>query len=600
MQRFGKVLPLMVVAVMVGLGFSTCKTDETDTDSGNSNIRGVRGIVVQAMPTNLQIKRGEMKPCPSPPETVTSSDVAFLTGLRVEVVLSDGEVMEFTLPDQLESFKTLNGTGKAIFQWNHTDSPVTVDISAQSINQDKAYHAYVTITVKELTSFKIEPPPNKDLIEWYRLGDDGIKGWFTTMIGTEGGTIKARYGAEEVTISSEPDAAIPFNNINVNDIDFDGFDKDIVGVQSVTVKLFDVKSANSVKAVVLPVLSDNKYTAMQTIPSGTVQGAIVGSNGAFRPDVFTDVLGGRLYTIKRFEMGKYEIPNALWYGVGKWAAEKQASKYTFNSLQNAPSEEQRLKPAQDMTWIDAAVWCNAYTELMNEFQSGNIPYPPDDHNTLANVLNKQLPELSCVYLVYDNIYTTPLRDGTVTSDGLIYDPTTGTLKKFVIDHRKNGFRLPDEAEWEWAARGGQYGTDTWGFTYAGSNDPTNVAGDSSGTHAIGTKAAIVGNKNLDIYDMTGNVWEWCIKLNPILAGTGELTWGTSYNGTPVPDVLARTGLGGSENYGVAKGASFEYQPSLSGSNDIDQLKLNNASRSGLTLSTVYRNTGFRIVRSSNQ
>ena len=136
------------------------------------------------------------------------------------------------------------------------------------------------------------------------------------------------------------------------------------------------------------------------------------------------------------------------------------------------------------------------------------------------------------------------------------------------------FRLPTEAEWEYAARGGNKSE---GYKYAGSNTIHEVAwyranaydveysSPAYGTHSVGTKSP----NELGIYDMSGNVYEWCSD------------WYGEYSSSSQTNPTGST----SGSYRVARGGSF--------GSSVQYCRV--ASRNISTPDTRINPLGFRLV-----
>jgi formylglycine-generating enzyme required for sulfatase activity len=131
----------------------------------------------------------------------------------------------------------------------------------------------------------------------------------------------------------------------------------------------------------------------------------------------------------------------------------------------------------------------------------------------------------------------------------------------------SGYRLPTEEEWEFAARGG---SGAGYLIYAGSNSVDSVGWywDNSGskTHPVGTKAA----NGLGLYDMSGNVWEWC------------WDWYGAYSTSSVTDPMGAS----SGSYRVFRGGSWSFSGQY----------LRSAYRIYSTPSLRNFDIGFRLVR----
>jgi formylglycine-generating enzyme required for sulfatase activity len=99
-----------------------------------------------------------------------------------------------------------------------------------------------------------------------------------------------------------------------------------------------------------------------------------------------------------------------------------------------------------------------------------------------------------------------------------------------VDATANGYRLPTEAQWEFAARGG---VSTQNYEYSGSNDVNAVAWWFNNTYYYYGSSRPVATKQaneLGVSDMSGNVWEWCESWYPGYEGSYRVIRGGSWNG----------------------------------------------------------------------
>ncbi len=177
-----------------------------------------------------------------------------------------------------------------------------------------------------------------------------------------------------------------------------------------------------------------------------------------------DLSGLGELNVQTFYIGRYEVTWGKWKVVRDWAA---ANGYDIGNIGAGCADNH---PVRAVNWWDTVKWCNAWSEM-----TGRSP----------------------VYWLGDEVFR------------------AGQNYTLTRDAEADGYRLPSEREWEFAARGGIH---SQGYLYSGSNILDEVGwfrdnslgapcdlSETRGTWPVGMKQP----NELGLYDMSGNVREWC-------------------------------------------------------------------------------------------